>query len=116
MGRTVWGSWFDDAKKHCSKRPVSVPDEVVELVREWRPVRRRNGSRPASRGRTWTSCSRTLGGTKDLELVAARLGHSNEMLVLETYGHLLPGLDRRLADELGSAIKRPRRELREGAR
>ena len=37
------------------------------------------------------------------------------MLVLKTYGHLLPGLDRRLADELGSAIRRPRRELKEDA-
>ena len=56
-----------------------------------------------------------LNRTKDLKLVAARLGHANAMLVLKTYGHLLPGLDRRMADEPGSAIKRPRRELREGA-
>jgi hypothetical protein len=41
-----------------------------------------------------------LNRTKDLKLVAARLGHANEMLVLKTHGHLLPGLVRRLADEL----------------
>jgi integrase len=45
--------------------------------------------------------------TKDFKFVATRLGHSNEMLVLRTYGHLLPGVDREAADRLGEAIKRP---------
>lgn len=44
--------------------------------------------------------------TKDLKLVAARLGHSNEMLVLHTYGHLLPGVDREAANRLGEVVQR----------
>jgi hypothetical protein len=44
--------------------------------------------------------------TEDLKLVATRLGHSNEMLVLRTYGHLLPGVDRAAADRLGEVVKR----------
>lgn len=55
-----------------------------------------------------------LNRTKDLKLVATRLGHANEMLVLRTYGHLLPGLDRRIADELGEAIRRPVRNPNQG--
>lgn len=155
MCQTVWLFWFDDAKTHRSKRPVSVPDEVVDLVRGWKPVQ---ATQRLKAGKSWTDldlvftdargyphnhdrvrrsfyksleaanvrqvvlyalrhtmAAVALSRTKDLKLVAARLGHANEMLVLKTYGHLLPGLDRRLADELGSAIKRPRRQLKEGA-
>jgi integrase len=43
--------------------------------------------------------------TKDLKMVATRLGHANEMLVLRTYGHLLPGVDREAARRLGNAIR-----------
>ena len=50
--------------------------------------------------------------TKDLKLVATRLGHSNEMLVLRTYGHLLPGVDREAAARLGDLVKRRVREER----
>jgi integrase len=34
-------------------------------------------------------------------LVAARLGHANETLVLRTYGHLIPGQDQEAADLCG---------------
>ena len=44
--------------------------------------------------------------TKDLKLVAARLGHASELLVLKTYGHLMPGVDREAADRLGEVIRR----------
>jgi hypothetical protein len=40
-----------------------------------------------------TMATITLHETKDLKLVATRLGHANEMLVLRTYRHLLPGMD-----------------------
>ena len=32
-----------------------------------------------------------LHDTRDIQLVAARLGYANEYLVLRRYGHLLPG-------------------------
>jgi integrase len=54
-----------------------------------------------------TMATLVLHETKDLKLVAARLGHSNEMLVLRTHGHLLPGVDREAAERLGDVIKRP---------
>ena len=47
-----------------------------------------------------------LAETKNLKLVAARLGHANEMLVLRRYGHLLPGADRQAADRLGEVVRR----------
>lgn len=43
---------------------------------------------------------------KDLKLVATRLGHSNETMVLRVYGHLLPGTDREAARRLGELVKR----------
>lgn len=58
-----------------------------------------------------TMATLVLHETKDLKLVAARLGHSNEMLVLRTCGHLLPGVDREAADRLGDVVRRrPGRE------
>jgi integrase len=53
-----------------------------------------------------TSATLTLAETKDVKLVASRLGHANELLVLRTYGHLLPGVDRLAADRLGEVVKR----------
>ncbi len=53
-----------------------------------------------------TMATLVLHETKDLKLVATRLGHSNEMLVLRTYGHLLPGVDREAADRLGELVQR----------
>lgn len=53
-----------------------------------------------------TMATLVLHETKNLKLVATRLGHSNEMLVLRTYGHLLPGVDREAANRLGEVVKR----------
>jgi len=53
-----------------------------------------------------TMATLVLHETKDLKLVATRLGHSNEVMVLRRYGHLLPGTDRDAARRL--------RELLEG--
>jgi hypothetical protein len=47
-----------------------------------------------------------LHDTKDVNLVAARLGHANEYLVLRRYGHLLPGVDRDATDRLNEMIRR----------
>jgi integrase len=46
---------------------------------------------------------------EQLKLVAARLGHANETMVLRKYGHLLPGMDRDAAERLGR-LMRPGRE------
>ncbi len=53
-----------------------------------------------------TMATLVLHETKDLKLVATRLAQSNEMHVLRTYGHLLPGVDREAADRLGQVVKR----------
>ena len=39
------------------------------------------------------------------KLVAARLGHANETLVLRTYGHVIPGQDQEAADELAQMLR-----------
>ena len=39
------------------------------------------------------------------KLVAARLGHANETLVLKTYGHLIPGQDREAAGRLADTLR-----------
>lgn len=39
------------------------------------------------------------------KLVAARLGHANEVLVLKTYGHLIPGQDQEAADRLAGTLR-----------
>ncbi len=39
------------------------------------------------------------------KVVAARLGHANETLVLRTYGHLIPGMDRDAADRLAETLR-----------
>lgn len=41
---------------------------------------------------------------ESLKLVAARLGHSSETLVLTTYGHMLPGMDREATRRLSELL------------
>ena len=48
-----------------------------------------------------TTATLVLADSKDLKLLASRLGHTSEHLVLKTYQHLLPGADRAAADRLG---------------
>jgi integrase len=43
---------------------------------------------------------------KSLKLIAARLGHASETLVLTTYGHLQPTDDREAAEELWNVTRR----------
>ena len=148
MGHDVWGFRFGPAKTHRSRRPVTMPEFLRDLLRAWRD-RQRTEQRPLA-GEAWadldlvftdargyphlpervrtvfyralkaarlrkvvlyalrhTSASIVLHETKDLKLVAARLGHVNETLVLRTYGHLMPGADRDAADRLSQAVKRP---------
>jgi integrase len=146
MGQQVYGFRFGPAKTHRSKRPVSMPAVVVELLRVHRSqqaaVRLQAGAvwtdldlvftdargYPHNHDRVrrafykaldaagvrqvvlyalrHTMATLVLHETKDLKLVATRLGHSNEMLVLRTYGHLLPGVDREAADRLGEVVRR----------
>ncbi len=146
MGQTVRGFRFAQTKTHRSKRPVSIPPLLVEVLRAWRPVQ---AAQRLQLGAVWTDldlvftdargyphspervrvsfyraletagvprvrlyalrhtmASVVLHETKDLKLVAARLGHASELLVLKTYGHLLPGVDRKAADRLGEVIRR----------
>jgi len=146
MAQHVAGFRFGPAKTHRSKRPVSMPAVVVELVRIHR--KQQAGARLQA-GTLWTDldlvftdprgyplnhdrvrrefykaldaagvrqvvlyalrhtmATLVLHEMKDLKLVATRLGHSNEMLVLPTYGHPLPGVDREAADRLGEVVKR----------
>lgn len=145
-GQKVYGFRFGPAKTHRSKRPVSMPAVVVELLRAHRA---QQAAARLQAGAVWTDldlvftdargyphnhdrvrrafykaldaagvrqvvlyalrhtmATLVLHETKDLKLVATRLGHSNEMLVLRTYGHLLPGVDREAADRLGEVAKR----------
>lgn len=48
----------------------------------------------------------TLADSRDLKLVATRLGQANENLALRVRGHLLPGDDRDVARRLGELVKR----------
>lgn len=54
-----------------------------------------------------TSATLTLRETKDVKLVAQRLGHANATMVLRVYGHVLPGADREAARRLGELLPRP---------
>jgi integrase len=147
MGQRVSGFRFGPAKTHRSKRPVSMPPAVVDLLRDHR---RSQAATRLRAGAAWTDldllftdargypynhdrvrrcfykvlkaagvrqvvlyalrhtmASLVLHETKNVKLVATRLGHANETLVLRTYGHLLPGVDRQAADRLGEVVKRP---------
>ncbi len=53
-----------------------------------------------------TSATLVLDETHDLKLVATRLGHSNEVMVLRRYGHLPPGADKEAARLLAERVKR----------
>jgi integrase len=51
--------------------------------------------------------------TKDIKLVAARLRHANEYLVLRRYGRLVAGADREAADQPRESLLEPvRRQAR----
>jgi integrase len=146
MGRVVNGYRFGPVKTHRSKRPVSIPPDVIEVLRAWKPVqaaaRLRAGQawtdldlvftdargyphdlhrvrrefyrvleaaglqRVAPYALRHTSATLTLKDTKDVKLVAQRLGHANETMVLRVYGHVLPGADREAARRLGELVKR----------
>lgn len=146
MGVRVYGFHFGPAKTHRSKRPVSMPAVIIELLRAHRS---QQAAARLQAGAVWTDldlvftdargyphnhdrvrrafykaleaagvrqvvlyalrhtmATLVLHETKDLKLVATRLGHSNELLVLRTYGHLLPGVDREAADRLGEVVRR----------
>jgi single stranded DNA-binding protein len=145
-GRQVWGFRFGPAKTHRSKRPVSIPPLLVELLREHEQrhtaARRQAGPAWADLGLVFTDArgypykdhrirrvfykaleaakvrrvvlyalrhtmaTLVLHDTKDLKLVATRLGHRDETLLLRRYGHLLPGVDRKAADRLGELVRR----------
>lgn len=145
-GRRVWGFRFGPAKTHRSKRPVSIPPDLVELLKEHEEqhaaAQRQAGPAWVDLGLVFTDArgyphkdhrvrrvfykaleaakvrrvvlyalrhtmaTLVLHDTKDLKLVATRLGHRDETLVLRRYGHLLPGVDRAAADRLGELVKR----------
>jgi integrase len=42
------------------------------------------------------------------KLVAARLGHANETLLIKTYGHVIPGQDQEAADRLAETLRAAR--------
>lgn len=48
--------------------------------------------------------------SSSVKLVATRLEHANEYLVLRRYGHLLPGVDRAVTDLLSDRLRRVREE------
>ena len=146
MGQEVAGFRFGPAKTHRSKRPVSMPQVVVDLLGSWKAAQAAGRLRI---GEAWTdldlvftdargyphdpnrvrrrfvkalesakvrrvvlyalrhtSATLVLDETHDLKLVATRLGHSNEVMVLRRYGHLLPGADKEAARLLGERVKR----------
>jgi integrase len=71
------------------------------------------GGTPMTDGLRHTMATLILQQTKGIKLVAARLGHANEYLVLRRYGHLLPAeVDREAADQLRESLQRVRREAR----
>ncbi len=121
LGRRVEGFRFGPTKTHRSRRPVAMPPVLVELLQDWRLRQalervRRHFYRALERAGVrrvvldalrHTMATLVLHETKDLKLVAARLGHADETLALRTYGHLLPGLDRAAADRLGEVVRRP---------
>lgn len=53
---------------------------------------------------------------KSLKLIAGRLGHSSETLVLTAYGHLQPADDREAAEALWDVIQRLQRDGRRDGR
>jgi integrase len=152
MGERVRGFRFAQTKTHRSKRPVSVPREVVECLGAWQASQ---AGKRAAFAEAWvnldlvftddvglplseervrksfygalqeagvrrvrlydlrhTMATLVLHDTKDIKLVAARLGHANEYLVLRRYGHLLPGVDRDATDRLSEMIRQARLDRR----
>ena len=110
-------------------RRCNIYDAVEALTRalavELAPIRV-NANRPGVvRMEMWGGMPMTLDGlghsmatlilqqTKGIKLVAARLGHANEYLVLRRYGHLVPAeVDREAADQPRESLQRVRREAR----
>lgn len=95
------GEWRDeqerllaDIEDHCQANRTYI-DAGVRLLK------------PAAA----SSATPVLDETHDLKLVAARLGHANEVMVLWRYGHLLPGADKgsceaaRRAGETGAVTR-----------
>lgn len=152
-GQQVRGFRFGPTKTHRSRRPVSMPEELVQRLRLWRSVQ---SAHRLHVGEVWvdldlvftnavglphseetvrdrfhrvleaaglqrvrlydlrhTMATLILNDTKDIKLVASRLGHSNEYLVLRRYGHLVPGSIRQ--QRRGSASSFGRRGRRRTA-
>lgn len=49
---------------------------------------------------------------ESVRLVAERLGHANETLVIKTYGHVIPGQDQEAADRLAETLREAARFTR----
>jgi integrase len=146
-GVKVAGFRFAATKTHRSRRPVAIPDELVTMLLEWRPIQAAmrlkagpawheldliftdEAGRPLDGQRVRRFFDKALSAAKvrprklyslrhtmaslmllrreSPKLVAARLGHANETLVLRTYGHLIPGQDREAADRLAETLRDP---------
>ena len=144
-GVRIAGFRFAPTKTHRSRRPVAIPEELVTLLLEWKPLQARlrlkagpawhdlgliftdDAGRPLDgqrvrrffdgalsradvRRRKLYSLRHTMASLMLLrrespKLVAARLGHANETLVLRTYGHLIPGQDQDAADRLAETLR-----------
>ena len=148
MGQQVRGFRFGPTKTHRSRRPVSMPEELVQRLRLWRSVQ---SAHRLKVGEVWvdldlvftnavglphseetvrdrfnrvleaaslqrvrlydlrhTMATLILNDTKDIKLVASRLGHANGYLVLRRYGHLLPGFDQAATARLSELIRQAR--------
>jgi integrase len=81
---------------------LGLPFKIQQVERDFAKARALAGLRDEVRlydlRHTMASLLLYLG--KSLKLIAARLGHSSETLVLTTYGHLQPTDDRDVAEEL----------------
>ena len=80
------------------------PDTVSKSFRE--AVRETRFAKLDVHGLRHSHASQLIKAGINIKTISARLGHSTIVITLDTYGHLLPGMDREAAGVIDASLTR----------
>jgi integrase len=96
---------------HLAGRPTAPPGALLQMVRATR-----SGGRPpedSAARRPHSYATAALAAGIPAKIVSERLGHANIAITMDTYSHVLPGLDAQAAGTVARLILgKPRRSTR----
>ena len=118
ISRTA-GIQFEEPKTEKSRRQVTLPVVLVEALRRHRVAQAKErlvaGPDYQDHGLVFPRVDEThatllLGAGIHPKVVSERLGHSTVNLTLDTYSHVLPGIQEEVAQKVDNLLRKTLRE------